>query len=349
MLYRKGFLKGVVKAITIEDVAKEAGVSITTVSRVVNNNYPVKKETRERVERAIEKLNFIPNHMARSLITKKTYTVGVVVPGITNLFFPTIVENIENIIKNEGYSISLCNTGGDYKEEKKLVNNLLQRKVDGIIVIDPSIKNLKNKFYKEISSSIPLLIINALGEDYKLNYVSYDEEMGIKQALEYLYNFNHRRILFIRGEQSASYDLREKIYRKFLEERNIEYSKVITVENGNSMYASENVQKAIEKVLLMKDRPTAIFACNDIMAVGAMNCCRSLEIKIPEEISIIGCDNTFISNITSPKLTSIDLGIMDVGQIASNEMLSMMKAEGNVRRKIILDTKLVIRESCKQI
>ncbi|WP_410506334.1 LacI family DNA-binding transcriptional regulator [Haloimpatiens sp. FM7315] len=317
------------------------------MSRVINNNYPVKKETKERVEAAIEKMNFVPNHMARSLITKKTYTLGVVVPGITNLFFSAIVENIEREIKKEGYSISLCNTGGDYKEEKKLVTNLLKRKVDGIIVIDPSQKNLKDRFYEEISKSTALIIISALNKDIKVNYVSYDEEIGIREALDYLYKLNHRNIAFIRGSQSASYDLREKIYKEFIKENQISYEKIITIENGNSINASFDVEMKLNEALKEKVRPSAIFASNDIMAVGAINCCNNLGLTVPEDLSVIGCDNTFIANITSPKLTSIDLGINSVSKVASKEILALMNQKEDIRKKMIINTHLVIRESCK--
>lgn len=337
-----------VKSVTINDVAKRAGVSITTVSRVINNNYPVKKETREKVEKAIEELNFQPNYMAKSLITKKTNTIGVVVPGITNLFFPTIVEKIENSIKKFNYSISLCNTGGDYKEEKKVINNLLQRRVDSIIVIDPSVKNLENGFYERLSNNIPLIVINALSKDYKCNFINYDEETGVIDSLDYFIKLKRKRIAFIRGEKSNSYDLREKIYKEYIQDNKLKYENIIKVENGNSLNVAEEVKNKLNLVLNDENMPDAIFACNDIMAVGVLNYCRDKKIRVPQDISLIGCDNTFLSNITYPKLCSVDLGVNEIGEIAVNEILDLInKSKPNTcRKKVILESKLIIRESC---
>ena len=143
--------------ITIHDVAKEAGVSPTTVSRVINNNYPVKKDTQERVEAAIKKLKFNPNILARGLINQKSDTIGVLVPGITNLFFPAVVKSIDLVLKKHGYSIYLCNTTSK-EEEQKYINSLRGRQVDGIIVIGPRTDLIKNGFYEEVSDQLPLVL-----------------------------------------------------------------------------------------------------------------------------------------------------------------------------------------------
>lgn len=331
------------KLVTINDVAREAGVSITTVSRVLNQNYPVKQETREKVENVIKKLNFRPNQMARGLINKKTSVVGIVVPGLTNMFFPTIVERIERHIKKYGYSINLCNTGGDFKEEKNLVNKLLDRQVDGIIVIDPAEENLKSKFYKKISESTPLIIVKSLSEDYNCNVVCYDEEVGFRQAFDYFVRHKHKRIAFIRGSKSISFDVREKLYKQLVKENSFEYENIIKVSQSNSLEVIDSVERELSRVLKGKAAPTAIFACNDLMVVGIINCCRKLKIKIPEELCVIGCDNTIITEITYPRFPSIDLGIEDVGHRAALEILDLIDNGISIKKRIVLDTKLVIR------
>lgn len=331
------------KLSTINDVAKESGVSITTVSRVLNDNYPVKKETKERVKEAIRKLNFRPNEMARSLINKKTSVIGIIVPGLTNMFFPTIVEYIGKQIKKEGYSINLCNTAGDYKEEKNLVDKLLERQVDGIIVIDPAEENLKSYFYEKISRDKPLIIVKSLSEDYKCNVVCYDEEVGLREAFDYFIQRKHKKIAFIRGLKSISFDVREKLYKQLIKENSFEYENVIRVSESNSTDVIGVVEKELLHVLEDKNPPTAIFACNDLIVVGIINCCRQLKIKIPDKLCVIGCDNTQISQITYPTFPSIDLGIEEVGHRAALEILDLIKNGISIKKRVVLDTKLVIR------
>lgn len=335
--------------ITINDVADEAGVSITTVSRVLNNNYPVKKETRERVEKAIKKLNYTPNVMARSLITKKTSMIGVIVPGITNLFFPTIVEAIGEFTKKSGYSISLCSTGGDYLVEQNLSDALMSRQVDGIITIDPSIECLDNGYYSKLSERTPVIIVNGYPNGYKCNFVSYDEEVGCKEAFDYLIGLGHKKIAFIRGGKSYSYDIKEKIYQEVLADNSFSYEKVVRLKLGNSIEVIEQSKEGIIALLKLEERPTAIFACNDLMAVGAIQACQTSGLKVPEDISIIGFDNTIISDITSPRLTSVDQNMKDIGRRAAIELLDLIENDIKIRKKVILDTNLVIKDSCSKV
>ncbi|MBC8060391.1 MAG: LacI family DNA-binding transcriptional regulator [Clostridiaceae bacterium] len=334
--------------ITINDVADEAGVSITTVSRVLNNNYPVKKETRERIEKAIKKLNYTPNAMARSLITKKTSMIGVIVPGITNLFFPTIVEAIGEFTKKSGYSISLCSTGGDYLVEQNLSDALISRQVDGIITIDPSIECLENGYYSKLSDRTPVIVVNGYPNGYKCNFVCYDEEVGCKEAFDYLIGLGHKKIAFIRGAKSYSYDIKEELYKKLLIDNSFSYEKVVRLKLGNSIEVIEQSKEGVKGILTLEERPTAIFACNDLMAVGAIQACQSLGLSVPEDISIIGFDNTIISDITSPRLTSVDQNMKDIGKRAAIELLDLIENDTKIRKKIIVATNLVIKDSCSK-
>lgn len=329
---------------TINDVAREAKVSITTVSRVVNNNYPVKKETRERIENAIKKLNYKPNIMARSLITKKTSVIGVVVPGITNLFFPTIVEAIEKMLKKRGYSITLCNTAGEGKEEERVIQQLIGRQVDGIIVIDPSHTNIKRGFYEKLSIQIPYVIVNGVTST-KGNHICYNEEIGTLEAFNYLKELGHKKIAFVRGEKSYSYDLKEKIYLDFLQTNDLSYSKIINLGKGNSLEVVEAAETKLKHFLKEEEKPTAIFACNDLMAIGTMNAIRKYGFMVPEDISVIGFDNTLVSNITHPRLTTVDLKMNEIGKRAAEEIINIIESETN-SINVVYSTKLIVRESC---
>jgi LacI family transcriptional regulator len=335
------------ESITINDVAKEADVSITTVSRVFNNNYPVKKETKERVEKAIQKLNYKPNTMARGLIMKRTSVIGVIVPGLTNLFFPTIVEAIENVTKNKGYTISLSNTSGNAEVERSLVNKMVSMQVDGIIAIDPAVENIDNGFYREVSRKLPVIIVNANSSKTKLNHVSYNEEIGTREAFEYLKSLGHSKIAFLRGEKSFSYDLKEKIYNEMIGRD--DYKMIIRVRSGNTIDGIAEVETRIQELFKFHERPTAVFACNDLMAVGVLGACNNLGLNVPQDISIIGFDNTLISRISFPKITTVDLRMDEVGKRAAEELLNIIGGNSNKKIKVVLNTALVIRESCSKI
>lgn len=333
---------------TINDVARKAGVSISTVSRVLNNNYPVKQETRKKIEAAINELGYIPNEIARGLITKKTSLIGVIVPGITNLFFPTIVEEIDRGLQKKGYKISLNNTFGNPDIERELVSKMLSLQVDGLIVIDPSSKNIKSGLYRQMSSQLPLLIVSPLKDDDGISTVSYDETIGTIQAFKYLEELGHKKIAFIRGKKSHSYDLKEKIYKDFQLSRSIDYKKIITIEHGNTLDAAPETEREMIKLIESEDCPTAIFACNDVMAIGTVNACVSKDISVPKDISVVGFDNTLLASVSSPKLTTVDMKMASVGKSAADSILKMIENE-NLHINTIIKTELVIRESCRKI
>lgn len=339
-------------SISIKDVAIEANVSISTVSRVLNNNYPVKAETRKRVEEAIKKLNFNPNILARSLVHQNTKTIGVIAPSINNLFFPTVIKGIEHILRTNEYSIYLCDTDEKADEEVKYIKSLLGRKVDGIISIDPNTENIKNGFYENISKDIPLVCINGYSKGINCNFVLNDEVSGAEQAITYLIDLGHKNIIFVRGEKSYSYDLKEDVYKKVLKENKLLKSKkIINIGEGNSNETVENTMNIIYKKLIANKSksPIAFFTCNDLIALGVMNACKKAGSDVPNDVSIIGFDNILISSLVEPKLTTVDQNMYSLGENAANMILDIIKTEDKKSRKIILNTKLIIRNSCIKI
>lgn len=328
----------------ITDVAKEAGVSITTVSRALNGNYPVKTETKKKIDDAIKKLNYKPNIMARSMVTRKSMTIGVLTPGLTNLFFPTIIEAIESVVGEYGYKITVCNTNGDPEIERSVAEDFFARQVDGIIALDPSRDNLENDFFYDLSKQVPLIIANGKFIEFKGNFICYDEVIGAREAFSKLLEMGHKKIAFIRGERSISFTLREKIYHEFVEENNLEYHKIIFVEKGNSLEVVENTKEAVRQLIQEEERPTAIFACNDLMALAALNTCQEVGLKVPEDISIVGFDNTLFSMVTNPTIATVDLKVKEVGQITASEMLKIIGNRG-LEVRVEIKTEFVLRGS----
>ncbi len=321
------------KKATINEVAKMAGVSIATVSRAINGNYPVKSETKKKIFEAIKELDFKPNELAVSMITKKTNTIGVVVPSITNAFFNTLIKGISHVTEKNGYTLLVCTSDNN---EMELVEKLVNRQVDGIIIADSNIEEKKD-FYKKIHKDTKIIFINGYDEDF--NYVSVDQIEGTKKALHYLLDKGHKEILFIRGsENSYSYNLKEKIFKELCNTSNI-----LVVDSGNKDEAIINVKKAVKNFFSMEKKCSAIFACNDLMAIGAIKGLQELLITIPKEVAVMGFDNIFLCDLISPTISTVDQNIFELGKICAENLLKLI--EKNDKVNILLGSELVIRES----
>lgn len=338
--------------VNINDVAREANVSMSTVSRVINKNYPVKDETRIRVEQAVKKLNFTPNTLARSLICQNTKTIGILVPSINNIFFPTVIKAIEHNLRINGYSIYLCDTDDNATEEIKYIKSLMGRQVDGIIVIDPKTENMKNGYYETVGKDIPLVSINGYNNNINCNFVLNDEASGARQAMQYLLELGHKNIIFVRGKESYSYDIKEDVYNKFMVENKLTVKKkIIDIGEGNSYETVDGTMNIMNKKLKELKLPLAVFACNDLMALGVLNACRMLDFDVPNDVSIIGFDNSYISSIVHPKLTTVDQNMYLLGENASKMLLDIINNNNDNQKliKIKLKTQLIIRNSCSHI
>jgi LacI family transcriptional regulator len=335
--------------LTIVDVAKKANVSVATVSRVMNGNYPVKEETKRRVLEVIEELNYIPNMQARELTQQKSATIGVVVPSINNMFFPEVINGIENSLKVQSLSLVLACSNNNMDEEKLCINNLLSRNVSGIIVIDPNTGNIKSKFYNSISKLTPLVFVNGYSTSASISSVVNDEAMGANMAIDYLLENNHKDILLVRGKDSYSYDIKEKVYIEKMEKINAFNSKnIINIGNGNS---SETVDNTINKFIeiLKTTSATAVLACNDLMAVGVLNACKKLNIDVPGKLSIIGFDNIDLSKFVEPKLTTIDQNMFLLGTNAATLLLEKIEYDNSCSKRIILMNSLIERDTVSSI
>ncbi len=320
--------------ITINDVAKEAGVSITTVSRVMNGNYPVKKETKEKVIAVIEKLNYKPNDIAVSMVRKKTNMIGVIIPSITNMFFSTLVKGINDVLYRENYTMIMLQSNGN---EKELVEKLLARQVDGIIVFDSDISK-NNKYYKKVSKIYPLIFLNTFDESFST--VSSNQEQGTILALEYLKKLKHEKILLVRGiEDGYSYNLKEEIYSTLVEDGTILY-----VENSNKDDAIKNTKDVVKKFYKHNKDYSSIFCSNDLMAIGAIEGLKELKLKVPKDISVVGFDNIFLTELVTPKITTIDQNSYELGRLSAENIIKKTINNGKINIKI--KSKLIERESC---
>ncbi len=333
----------------INDVAKEAGVSITTVSRYLNNSYPVNVNTKKVIQDAIDKLNYKPNAIARGLVRKKTNTVGVIVPYITNIFFPEVVRGISDQCNAKGYDIILINSNSDGFEEKKAVENFLARQVDGIVIIAPKIEKLPASFYRKLNKTLPLVLVNKYFNDKDIVFIYNDEKEGAFKATEYLLDLGHKNILFVSGSKNSySSEVKIKGFNKALKGRGL-----LQKENPEdsiliSNYTSEDAFSLIKSNMELVKRHSAIFCANDLMAIGVIKALRSEGYEVPRDFSVMGFDDISISALYEPGISTVSQNITSLGKISGDAIIKLISKEEVVKNQV-MNTGLIIRDSCSRI
>ncbi|MEG1733275.1 MAG: LacI family DNA-binding transcriptional regulator [Longicatena sp.] len=331
--------------VTIVDVAKQANVSIATVSRVLNNNYPVNVKTRARVQKAIDELHFIPNMQAREIKKRKSKTIGIIVPSVDNMFFPEVINGVEQYLMEHSYSLLVSFSKNSKEKEQENVRNLMSRNVAGIIIADANTENVESGFYEEFSKNTPITFINGDASHEEFSYVLCDESDGANKALHALWNKGHHDIYFVRGDNSYSYDVKEQAYRAFLaqQKEHVEPHIVYVGEGNHSKVIDMTCKKMVEH--LRNEKYSAAFCCNDLMALGVLDACKEVGIKVPEEFSVIGFDNIILSRFVQPKLTTVDQNMYQLGINAAQLLLENIKAEKKLNKKVVLCAKLIERET----
>ncbi len=331
------------KKATIVDVAHMAGVSVATVSRVVNANYPVKAETKQRVQAAIEALDYVPNVQARELNMQRSSTIGVVVPGLYNMFFAQVMDGVADYLRQGNYSLLLNCASNDPKQEMQCINALVSRNVSGIIVVSPNTAHIKESFYTRLVRRTPLVFINGYHYIPEVSYVGNDEAAGTQEALQYLMRLGHERILFVRGEHSDSYQIKEDTFRVAMRGRGIDADQyIVNVGEGNNVTTVDRTEAKLKETIAHSDA-TAIFCCNDLMGVGALRACQQAGLSVPRDMSVMGFDNIPLSRYISPKLTTMDQNMFRLGSNAAQLLIE--KIQGGRNKRITLENILVERET----
>ena len=334
------------KSTTIIDVAKKAQVSVATVSRVVNGNYPVKDSTRRKVLEAIRDLKYIPNIQARELNTQRSSIIGIIVPSLFNTFFAEVVNGIESFTASSGYSLLLTYTKDNPISEKRCMNELLMRNVSGIINISPNTEKVASDFFDQIAERMPMVFINSYVKRPAISYVNNDEQIGTKIALEYLISLGHKNICFIRGDRSDSYEFKQNAYEEIMRKmHNFREDYILNIGAGNSIETVELTAEKVVETLQEKKEITAIFSCNDLMGIGAVNGCHRLGIKVPQDMSVMGFDNILLSNFIEPKLTTMDQNMMTLGWTAASLLMEKIANENKTSRQVVLQNTLVLRDT----
>ncbi len=328
---------------TMKDVAQLSGVSIATVSRVINKSGYIDKETEKRVLSAIQELNYTPNHLARSLIKRRTQTLGLILPDITNPFFPLLARAIEDTAQQNKYSVMYCNSDNDILKLSKSFKLLRDRSVDGIIIAGDLNRDHVQDLYQY---NIPIVVIDSNMGDAPVHQVYTDNVLGARMAVGHLLDQGYRRVAHIRGEWKASTaQNRHQGYMDALKERNIPYDPIL-VQPGD--YQIQSGYEAMLRLLALASPPDAVFAANDLMAMGAINAILEHQLRIPEDIGVVGFDDIPLTKVVQPPLTTIRQSIYDMGVISTKLLLESIETppkEKEDYKVVVLDPVLQVRDT----
>jgi LacI family transcriptional regulator len=333
---------------TIKDIARVAGVSVTTVSRALNGYSDVSEKTRQKVIRVAEELNYSPNTLARSLVMNKSNTIGLLVSGLSKSsakdnFTFEVLSGINDYAGKSDYDLVLFSTNSSKQREKTYTQLCRERRVDGVIVSgirtdDPYLKEV-------IESNIPCVLIDIPFESETIGYVTTNNVSGAKCAVEHLIELGHRNIAMINGHEYA-----------FVSERRLEGYKEALQENGlvfnpewilNGEFSEEIAEERAEELLKANPEITAIFCASDLMAIGVIKTAKRLQLNIPEDLAIIGYDDIMLASHITPSITTIAQNKFQMGYEAAKLLISILegKTEGHV---IELETELKVRDTTKK-
>jgi len=326
------------KRVTIYKIAEELGVSPSTVSRALNNTGRISNELREKIIKLAEKYNYIPNEAAKGLRTKSSMLLGLIVPDIANPYYVNVARGAQDEADRYGYSIAICNTDDKPDLEKKRIITLVKKQVDGLLVFnffnnDETLELLK-------TLSIPIVLFNPPPRNYKFVHIKHDTSV-ISSLLAYLLNKGYRKIAHIAGDQRTIVGkLRLRHFVHFLKSHNIPLKEEWIIESDFTYKGGYN---AMKRLLSLGERPRAVWAANDIMAIGAMDAIKEAGLSIPKDTAVAGCDDIEYASLVSPKLTTISKPKYELGVVAVKLLVNLIRGE-EIGIKTLKD-ELIIRES----
>ncbi|MBS4537213.1 LacI family DNA-binding transcriptional regulator [Clostridium sp. D2Q-11] len=331
-------------AVTIKDVAKLSGVSISTVSRVINDSKPVSPEVKRKVLEVIEEIGYKPNEIARTLVTKKSYLIGVIVTDLADSYVADMVRGIEEVGKMYNYDILLCSTYGDKEAELKYIQLLNRKQVEGMILISDTINDEIDEKISEYS--IPFVYLSRYSKFDKYPTVSIDYHFAAYEITKYLIKLGHKNIGFVgylEDENSTQIEKYEG-YSKAMEEMELDPSFIFETQGISIGHGYEALDQSI-----IKNELTALFCSNDEIAIGALNYCYDNQINTPEDISVVGFGDISIASLIRPKLTTVKEPFYDIGAVAIRRVIKELRKEDVGEKHIKLPYQIQQRNSCIKI
>ncbi len=330
--------------ITIYDVAREANVSMATVSRVVNGNPNVKPTTRKKVLEVIERLGYRPNAVARGLASKKTTTVGVIIPDVSNMLYAELARGIEDIATMYKYNIILSNSDQNKDKELHLINTMLGKQVDGIVFMSGSITEEHIQEFER--SSVPFVLAGSVEPFNKIPSVNIDYKQATIDVVSEFIDKGHKEIALVIGplHDSINKELRLEGYKEALEKAGIPFNEDYVVEGD---YTYDSGIEAWQRLQGLAKVPTAVFVGSDEMALGVIHGAQDAGVNIPEDVEVVSSDNTRLTEMVRPQLTSVVQPLYDIGAVSMRLLTKFMNKETVAETKVILPHRIEYRRSTK--
>jgi LacI family transcriptional regulator len=328
--------------VTIKDIANVAGVSTATVSRVLNDKDYVSNETKEKVLKVIDDLEYKPDSIARSMITKKTNTIGLLIPDLTNPFYAETSKYIVNIARKHGFSTIICNTEDKVNQEKEYINILSQKRVDGIIL--GSVRTKEKWLANLENEGLPYITYHRRLQTDDSNFVVSDDEKGIFNAIKHLVELGHKSIGYISGPSYFSTSVeRLKGFLKARSHFDLNNDPRLIKDGG---YSEKQAWEATKKLLNSPSTPSAILAANDIMALAALDCCLEFDFSVPEDISIMGYDNIPLSSHARIQLTTVSVKPKIMAEKTTELFINkIIEKETEIPIQHVLEPELIVRNT----
>ncbi len=326
--------------VSIKDIARAANVSHATVSRALRGSPLVNRETADRIRQIARRLGYRPSAVARSLVTRKTRTIGIVVTTIADPFIAEVVSGVEEVANDHDYSVLLANSNADPEREIRVVHSFHERRVDGILVLASRVGALYMPRLTQMQ--VPIVLINNQHPSEFVHSVMIDNIAAGRLATEHLIELGHKRIAYL-GDRFGFQSDTERFtgYRRALELADLPFRPELIVHGDGK---AEGGAQAMEKLLQLVEKPTAVFCYNDMSALGALRVIRQQRLCVPEEVSLVGFDDLFIASYTHPPLTTIRQPMRQMGRLAMQILLKLFSGE-QTKTNLKVNGELIIRES----
>jgi LacI family transcriptional regulator len=329
--------------VTIKDVARKAGVSPATASRVAGNYGYVSKAIRNKVLVAIRELGYRPNTVARSMVTKSTHTLGLVVTDITNPFFAHLMRSVEDVTWKAGYTLFLANTDENTQREEAIVQTILERQVDGLILV-PATSQSTPYLEHFIQQGIPLVLLDRNVGGIAADAVMVDNENGAYQAVTHLIRLGHRRIGMVIDNLNISTNTERLAgYRKAFHEADLPVEEQLI---QSCQFTEQSAFYLTTEMFNHPQRPTALFAANNFMTLGILHAAQQANLRIPEDIALVGFDDLDWTAFSPLQITTVTQPVQELGNVAANRLLMRLQGDQTSPMEIRLKTIFIIRKSC---
>jgi len=334
------------KRITLKQIAQEVGVSVMTVSRALNNRENVDQNTRQRILKTAKRLGYRPNHIAKSLVLRKTFTIGVVIPEITHSFFPEVIRGIEEVSYNAGYQLILTHSAEDFEREKKAILTLETKRVDGILISTAETVQDFSLYQEFLEFNFPMVFFDRCVNGIGATCVSINDEESAYMITRHLIEHGYKKIAHLSGPAKVSIGLaRLNGFRRALQESGIEVKEEWIVGSG---FHESGGYTAMQSLLNRspQDRPRAVVAVNDPAAFGAMQAIQEANLRIPEDIAIVGFSDDIRAPLMPTPLTTIRQPAYEVGKISAQKLLDIIEGRQKEPQEIVIPTRIIFRRSC---